>query len=188
MKRRHFLIGATALAAAAVWWKRPRDRGQPYDAYFSALNGELRRNGPMRPVVLIDLDRLDRNIDRVAGTLREAGKHYRIVGKSLPSIKLIEYIAQRAGTRRLMSFHQPFTNLDARHFPDADVLMGKPLPVESAQLFYRQLQGPFDPQRQLQWLIDPDAVDVHRALTVLERMFPSRGGSSARPESPAGGA
>ena len=41
---------------------------------------------------------------------------------------------------------------------------------------------------QLQWLIDPDAVDVHRALTVLERMFPSRGGASARPESPAGGA
>ena len=41
MKRRHFLIGATALAAAAVWWKRPGDRGQPYDAYFSALNREL---------------------------------------------------------------------------------------------------------------------------------------------------
>ena len=81
MKRRHFLIGATAAAAALVWWKRPGDRGQPYDAYFSALNRELARNGPMRPVMVIDLDRLDRNIDRVASTLRDAGKHYRIVAK-----------------------------------------------------------------------------------------------------------
>ena len=154
MKRRHFLMGATALAAAAVWWKRPGDHGQPHDAYFSALNDELRRNGPMRPVMLIDLDRLDRNIDRVASTLRDAGKHYRIVGKSLPSMKLIEYISQRAGTRRLMSFHQPFTNLDASYFPDFDLLMGKPLPVQAAQLFYQRLQGPFDPQHQLQWLFD----------------------------------
>ena len=154
MKRRHFLMGATAAAAALVWWRRPGDHGQPYDAYFSALNDELKRNGPMHPVMLVDLDRLDRNIDRVASTLHGAGKHYRIVEKSLPSMPLIQYIAQRAKTQRLMSFHQPFTNLDAKYFPDFDLLLGKPLPVQSAQRFYQQLQGPFDPQRQLQWLID----------------------------------
>ena len=154
MKRRNFLLGGVALAAAAVWWQRPGDHGQPHDAYFRALNDELKRNGPMHPVMLIDLDRLDRNIDRVASTLRQAGKHYRIVEKSLPSMQLIEYISQRAKTRRLMSFHQPFTNLDAKYFPDFDLLLGKPLPVQSAQRFYQQLQGPFDPQRQLQWLVD----------------------------------
>lgn len=154
MKRRNFLLGGAALAAAAVWWQRPGDHGQPHDAYFRALNDELKRNGPMHPVMLIDLDRLDRNIDRVAGTLRGAGKHYRIVEKSLPSQPLIEYIARRARTQRLMSFHQPFTNHDAGYFPDFDILMGKPLPVRAAQQFYRQLKGPFDPQRQLQWLID----------------------------------
>ena len=47
-----------------------------------------------------------------------------------------------------------FLNLDAEIFPGFDILMGKPLPVRSAELFYRQLKGPFDPTRQLQWLID----------------------------------
>lgn len=154
MTRSEFLLGAVALAAATVWWKKPGDRGAPYDDYFRALNAELKKNGPMRPCMVIDLDRLDRNIDRVVSTLRGAGKHYRIVEKSLPSQKLIEYVAQRAQTQRLMSFHQPFLNLDAVIFPDFDILMGKPLPVRSAQLFYQQLKGSFDPSRQLQWLID----------------------------------
>ncbi|MGH8082886.1 MAG: DSD1 family PLP-dependent enzyme [Lysobacter sp.] len=154
MKRRTFVLGATAVAIAGAWWAKPGDHGAPYDAYFRALNAELKKNGPMRPCMVIDMDRLDRNIDRVVNTLRGAGKHYRIVEKSLPSQKLIEYIAQRANTHRLMSFHQPFLNLDAELFPGFDILMGKPLPVRSAQLFYQQLKGPFDPSRQLQWLID----------------------------------
>ena len=154
MKRRHFVYGALGLGALALWWKKPGDHGAPYAPYFRALNDELKRNGPMRPVLLIDLDRLDANIDRVAGTLRGAGKHYRIVEKSLPSPKLIDYIARRARTTRLMSFHQPFLNHDAEFFPHFDVLMGKPLPVASAARFYRELKGPFDPARQLQWLCD----------------------------------
>ncbi len=155
MKRRTFVLSAiTAVASAAVWWAKPGDHGEPYDAYFRALNNELKKNGPMRPCMLIDMDRLDRNIDRVVGTLRGAGKHYRIVEKSLPSQKLIEYISARAQTQRLMSFHQPFLNLDAEIFPGFDILMGKPLPVRSAHLFYRELKGAFDPARQLQWLID----------------------------------
>ena len=154
MKRRHFILGTALLAGAFAWWKKPRDAGAPYDDYFSALNQELKKNGPMRPCMVIDLDRLDLNLDRVTQTLKHAGKNYRIVEKSLPSQKLIEYIAQRAQTQRLMSFHQPFLNLDAEIFPNFDILMGKPLPVRSAQLFYQQLKGSFDPTRQLQWLID----------------------------------
>jgi len=154
MKRRYFLAGTVLLAGGFAWWKKPRDSGAPYDGYFSLLNQELKKNGPMRPCMVIDLDRMDHNIDRVTQTLELAGKNYRIVEKSLPSQKLIEYIAQRAQTRRLMSFHQPFLNLDAQMFPGFDILMGKPLPVRSAELFYRRLAGPFDPTRQLQWLID----------------------------------
>src|SRR5258708_6353672 len=154
MKRRYFLVGTVLLAGAFAWWKKPRDAGAPYDGYFSLLNQELKKNGPMRPCMVIDLDRMDQNIDRVRHTLKLAGKKYRIVEKSLPSQKLIEYIAQRAQTRRLMSFHQPFLNLDAEIFSGFDILMGKPLPVRSAELFYRHLKGPFDPTRQLQWLID----------------------------------
>ena len=53
-----------------------------------------------------------------------------------------------------MCFHQPFLNRVAEELPDADVLLGKPLPVRSAALFYETLRGPFDPARSLQWLID----------------------------------
>jgi D-serine deaminase-like pyridoxal phosphate-dependent protein len=156
MNRRNFMLGAAGLGAAVVGGgllARPSANGQPYDEYFRVLNEELKKNGPMRPCLVIDLDRLDHNIDQVVQTVK-APKHYRIVEKSLPSSALIDYVSKRAGTRRLMSFHQPFLNDDAVAFPDADILIGKPLPVRSAELFYKTLKGSFDPGRQLQWLID----------------------------------
>ena len=154
MRRRQFLLGAAAAAAGGLWLAKPRDRGAPYDAYFRGLNAELKREGPMRPCLVIDLDRMDQNLERVVTTLKRGGKHYRIVEKSLPSQKLIEYVMRKADTKRLMSFHQPFINDNVVAFPDADILLGKPLPVRSAQLFYESLTGPFDPARQLQWLLD----------------------------------
>ena len=130
----------------------------PHAPYFAALNAELKAHGPMRPVLLIDLDALDHNIDTVtASVARVPGRALRVVEKSLPSPKLLDYILKRAGTLRLMSFHQPFLNQSARHFHTADLLLGKPLPVRSAARFYREHQGAFDPARQLQWLIDTPA-------------------------------
>lgn len=165
MRRRDVLLGLGAAAVAGAWWLRPGDRGGPYDDYFRALNEELKRNGPMRPVMVIDLDRVDANLERVTSTLKRAGKHYRVVEKSLPSPKLLEYVCKRAGTKRLMSFHQPFLNHDAVLFPDSDLLLGKPLPVRSAERFYKYLKGPFDPARQLQWLIDtPERLAQYLAL------------------------
>ena len=160
MRRRNFLLGALGalgLGTAGAFALRPTDDGAPYDEYFRALNEELKKNGPMRSCMVIDLDRMDRNLDLVTETLRRAGKHYRIVEKSLPSHALIRYVAGRSGAKRLMSFHQPFLNIDAEAFPDFDILMGKPLPVRAASLFYEKLKGPFDPSRQLQWLIDTPA-------------------------------
>ncbi len=154
MKRRHFVLGAGALLAAGAWLLRPSDRGSPYNDYFLTLNTELKAHGPMRPVMLIDLDRLDHNIDVVMQSVKRGGKHLRLVEKSLPSPGLLAYIAKRAGTQRLMSFHQPFLNHDAQVFSEADILLGKPLPVRSAELFYQAHKGAFDPSRQLQWLLD----------------------------------
>lgn len=156
MKRRSFLLGSAgaALIAGAGAVLRPSDRGSPYNEYFSALNRELKANGPMRPVMLIDLDRLDHNIEVVTQSVRRAGKHLRMVEKSLPSPGLLAYIAKRADTQRLMSFHQPFLNNDALTFPESDILVGKPLPARSAAVFYQTHKGSFDPSRQLQWLID----------------------------------
>lgn len=168
MQRRHFVAGAlgslAALAGGAALL-RPSDEGAPYNDYFRALNEELKRNGPMRPSLLIDLDRLDHNIDQVVASVTRSGKALRVVEKSLPSPALLDYILRRANTRLLMSFHQPFLNLDAQTFPDADLLLGKPLPHRSAALFYEQLRGPFDPARRLQWLIDtPQRLQDYLAL------------------------
>lgn len=119
----------------------------------------------MRPVMLIDLDRLDHNIDTVMQSVKRGGKHLRLVEKSLPAPGLLTYIATRADTQRLMSFHQPFLNHDAVQFPESDILLGKPLPVRSAQLFFQSHKGPFDPSKQLQWLLDtPERLQQYLAL------------------------
>ncbi len=158
MKRRHFLAGAAGLAVGAGLLSRPGDRGAPHLEYFARLNEELKRHGPMRPALVIDLDRLDQNIDQVlASVARVPGRHYRIVEKSLPSVSLLDYVMQRSGSRRLMSFHQPFLNTDARTWPQAEILLGKPMPVRAAENFYREHRGAFAPERQLQWLIDTPA-------------------------------
>ena len=54
MKRRYFLVGTVLLAGGFAWWKKPRDAGAPYDGYFSLLNQELKKHGPMRPCMVID--------------------------------------------------------------------------------------------------------------------------------------
>ncbi|RON86727.1 alanine racemase [Pseudomonas fluorescens] len=168
VNRRNFLLGTLGVGALLVGvgaWLRPSDRGAPYSEYFRALNKELKDKGPMRPVLLIDLDRLDHNIDVVMQSVKRGGKQLRLVEKSLPSPGLLSYIAQRAGTQKLMSFHQPFLNHDALTFPQSDILLGKPLPVRSAELFYQTHKGPFDPSRQLQWLLDgPERLRQYLAL------------------------
>jgi D-serine deaminase-like pyridoxal phosphate-dependent protein len=56
-----------------------------------------------------------------------------------------------------MCFHRPFIETMARLRPQSNILLGKPMPVSAARHFYANHQGPFDPARQLQWLIDTDA-------------------------------
>lgn len=149
---------------AVLYAIRPRDDGGVYDDYFRALNVMLRRSGPARPSLIVDLDRLDQNIDVLRQSIREP-KHFRVVDKSLPSIPLLRYIGERAATNRVMSFHQPFMSQVAAALPDWQILLGKPMPVRSAEQFYAELHGPFDPDRQLQWLIDtPERLDEYRQL------------------------
>jgi D-serine deaminase-like pyridoxal phosphate-dependent protein len=143
---------------------RPRDDGGTYEPYFQALNEMLKREGPARPVLILDLDRLDENIRVLRDSIREP-KHFRVVDKSLPSLPLLRYVFEHARTNRVMSFHEPFLSHVAAELPGSDVLLGKPMPVRSAAEFYAGLHGGFDPDRQLQWLIDtPERLEEYRAL------------------------
>ncbi|MBD3649359.1 MAG: DSD1 family PLP-dependent enzyme, partial [Pseudomonadales bacterium] len=133
MKRRTVLLGGVGVAAAAaggaLLW-RPGDRGGPYSEYFSRLNSMLRADGHGRPVMLLDIDRINHNVDVIANSVGK-GKTYRVVVKSLPSTELLGHVMRRAGTNALMVFHQPFLNEVAEKFPESDALLGKPMPVSA---------------------------------------------------------
>ena len=166
MNRRQFLFAAACSAAGvALWGSRPAGRGEGgHPSYFAQLERSLREQGLARPTMLVDLDRFDRNIDTL---VHEIGvRRFRVVAKSLPSPRLLDYAMKRAGTDRLMSFHQPCLNQIARELPASDVLLGKPMPVVAADRFYRALvPGPFDPVSRLQWLIDtPERLRQYREL------------------------
>jgi D-serine deaminase-like pyridoxal phosphate-dependent protein len=158
MKRRTILLGGAGVALASgagVFLSRPADNGKPHDDYFSGLNSLLRNDGPGRPVMLLDIERVNHNIDNISSMVGP-NKTYRIVVKSLPSIPLLRHTMMRADTTALMLFHQPFLNEIANEIPEADVLLGKPMPVRAVRLFYNKLSkdSQFKPERQVQWLID----------------------------------
>tara|TARA_R110002072_G_scaffold13418_2_gene56112 strand:- start:3880 stop:5133 length:1254 start_codon:yes stop_codon:yes gene_type:complete len=158
--------GAVLAGGAGAYLWRPDDLGQPHDAYFSALNTMLRSDGPGRPVMLLDLARVNQNIDQIKAMVGP-NKTYRIVVKSLPSIPLLRHTMERADTNALMLFHQPFLNEIANEIPQADVLLGKPMPVNAVRLFYNKLNSnaPFKPERQVQWLIDtPERLAQYQTL------------------------
>ncbi|MCZ6617580.1 MAG: alanine racemase [Gammaproteobacteria bacterium] len=157
MKRRELLKGtaglATAVGSGSLLWS-PYAPAAAHDAYFSGLNDLLKREGPGRPVMLIDTERMNHNIDVLTSSVGPE-KTYRVVVKSLPSVGLLENVLRRAKTRSLMVFHQPFLNAIADAFPNADALLGKPMPVRAARTFYRKLgETTFDAANQVQWLID----------------------------------
>lgn len=155
MKRRTFLAGAATVGAVTMIGLKPSDAGASYNDYFRTVNESLKNNGPYRPMILIDLDIMDRNISTLKKMTRDTAA-YRIVVKSLPSPDLTKYVMEKAGTNRLMVFHQPFLNYISKEIPDADVLLGKPMPVKAAQHYYNNL-GPdnqYKHEENLQWLID----------------------------------
>jgi D-serine deaminase-like pyridoxal phosphate-dependent protein len=147
------LLCAIALVAFVL---RPRDEGEPYTEYFRSLDVELKDHGPGRPMVLLDLDRLDRNLAVLEGRL-ELPLHYRVVVKSLPSLDLLRYIVRATGTRRLMVFHSMdlVMLLDDPEFRSFDMLLGKPMPRAALAEVYRRTSR--QAVGRIRWLVDTPA-------------------------------
>jgi D-serine deaminase-like pyridoxal phosphate-dependent protein len=165
MKRRTLLLGGAAGALGLGALLRPRDNGSNHTEYFRGLGAALDGAAQSKPMLLVDRARLQANIQTLQSHISDRFA-YRIVVKSLPSVPLLETVMQISGSNRLMLFHQPFINRVAVQFPQADILLGKPMPVAAAHNFYRQFPGGmFDPQRQLRWLLDtPERVAQYAAL------------------------
>ena len=119
--------------------------------YFQQLNRELQQLGRAVPYALIDLDRLDHNIDLLQEQMT-GHTNLRLVVKSLPSLPLLTYLMERLTTRRLMVFHEPFLLQLVKDVSlPLDFLLGKPMPVATVRHFY---QNSAAHQHRIQWLVD----------------------------------
>ncbi len=126
--------------------------------YFQQLNEILKSYKRAVPSLIVDLDRLDHNIEILQKSISD-DMDFRIVVKSLPAIPLIDYVMRKVGTTKLMVFHQPFLSTIAQYYSKkVDILMGKPMPVQTANYFYKTLNPhtAFDASKQVQWLIDTE--------------------------------
>ncbi|MEM6807584.1 MAG: alanine racemase [Bacteroidota bacterium] len=128
-------------------------------AYYKSLNQELKTYHKAIPSLLLDLDRLDKNLEQLQTSLGKE-QAFRIVVKSLPSPHLVQYIREKANTNKLMLFHQPFlSQLVKKGDEKVDILLGKPMPIKTVTYFYDHLEvaNPnFDAFAQIQWLVDTE--------------------------------
>jgi len=107
-----------------------------HNDYFTSLNALMKERGPGHPVLVLDLDILDHNIEELKMKINDLAR-FRLVVKSLPCVDLIRHVLERTRTNKLMVFHRPFLNLVVNTFPNSDILLGKPLPVQAVNTFYR---------------------------------------------------
>lgn len=123
--------------------------------YFQQLQSALTRAQLAEPLLVIDRDRLDANINSLRAAL-PTGMAYRIVAKSLPCTPLIEHIAHRMGTDRLMSFNTNMVEQLLATMPTADQLLGKPIPISAVQGVFSRANTSTTAllQHQVQWLVD----------------------------------
>ncbi len=154
MKRRSVLIGGgvLALAGIGVGALRPKETGAMHDSYFTGLAAALKRAGLSRPTLVIDRQRLDANVVAIRESVGAAKLPLRVVAKSLPSPKLLDAVMTGMGTNRLMVFSAEMLLQLLPLHPQADYLMGKPLPVSE---FLRVAeQAGSEAAGRVQWLID----------------------------------
>ncbi|MFZ5548878.1 MAG: alanine racemase [Pseudomonadota bacterium] len=162
--RRKTLALGGAAALAGAWLARPADVGGVPDAYFAALSAAL-AGLPAMPTLVVDRARLRANLTRVRQKAH-AKLPLRVVVKSLPALGLVDEAMAAWGTNRAMLFNAPQLALVARERPQADILLGKPLPASAARWALEQPIGHgFDAARQIQWLVDtPARLAEYRAL------------------------
>lgn len=126
--------------------------------YFQQLTQDLKQQGTGTPQLILDLVQYQHNLDVVQAKLPPQLKP-RLVVKSLSSTELLQFASEKLNTQRFMVFHLPHLREIIGAFQQADILLGKPMPVHAVQRFYQSLFGQkgLNPQVNIQWLIDSQA-------------------------------
>lgn len=133
--------------------------------YFQQLTQDLKQQGTGTPQLILDLAQYRHNLEVVQSKL-PAQLQPRLVVKSLASIQLLKLASEKLNTQRFMLFHLPHLAEIIGTFPQADTLLGKPMPIQAVKSFYQTLsdQNKTSDQASIQWLID----DVERLKQYLQ--------------------
>lgn len=168
LTRRNILIGG-ALAAGAYGgytvFNRPKDKSGPRDPYFVSMQKALLRAGIGMPTLILDKARLDANIDYMLSQFPQ-DMAYRLPSKSVPCLKLIEYIRKRTGSNRLMTFNQPMLLELSQAMPEADQLLGKPLTAMAVKKYFEDLPTQNKAASEnVRWLVDtPQRLEQYASI------------------------
>ncbi len=165
-------LGATGLAGIGVLAARQPDRGRGgHDAYFRKLTAALQVAGIAQPTLVVDRARLDSNIAAVKANLAGSALGVRVVVKSLPAINLIDTVADGLKTNRFMVFNGEMLGEMRRRRPEADLLLGKPVPVMLAREYFDSFASLDASHPGPQWLIDtPERLAQYSALAQSRRL------------------
>jgi D-serine deaminase-like pyridoxal phosphate-dependent protein len=125
------------------------------DAYFVKLSEALRAADIHQPCLVLDLERLDANIAAIKSRLAP-GLELRIVDKSLPCLPLLSRIRAAFDAKRFMTFHLPIGAAVLKEFPDADLLLGKPMPAPGVRQALTKGVLADAGGTRIVWLIDTD--------------------------------
>lgn len=133
--------------------------------YFQQLTYDLKQQGTGTPQLILDLTQYQRNLEIVQAKI-PARLQPRLVVKSLASSQLLQLASEKLHTQRFMLFHLPHVAEIMKLFPQADILLGKPMPVHALQRFYQNLpeHNALNGQAKIQWLID----DLERLKQYLQ--------------------
>lgn len=133
--------------------------------YFQQLTQDLKQQGTGTPQLILDLAQYRHNLEVMQSKLPAKLKP-RLVVKSLASIQLLKLASEKLNTQRFMVFHLPHLLEIIGTFQQADILLGKPMPIQAVKHFYQTLsdQNKANDQVIIQWLID----DVERLKQYLQ--------------------
>lgn len=143
-----------------------RDRGEGgHDSYFAGLAAALLRAGIAEPTLVIDRQRLEANIAVVREALAPTGLALRAVTKSLQAPALLKAVLDGCASDRLMAFNGVMLEEMVRVHPNADVLLGRPLPSAQVDAFVAHQGANPAPAAHPQWLVDtPERLGQYAAI------------------------
>ena len=122
------------------------------DLFLCQLSEGLKTQGVDAATMVVDLDRLDANIEAIQRHADPA-LNWRLVAKSLPCFPLLQYVQRALAINSYMTFSEPMMAALLCADAEADHLVGRPFLVSAARRILTEFAGA---EQRIQWLVDSD--------------------------------